>query len=380
MNMNSATSEHDTSPAVNFLDEREDSAHRVDAEPSTARKAPQADSHGPNQPYRSNRGLARRLLITAVLLIAFVALAFSAMQLWNYVQSYESTDDAEVDGYISPISSRISGTITAVFVDDNQRVKAGQPLVQLDPRDYQVAVEQAGAQLAQAQADANSARQQYVAATAKIRQGQAQDYQAQRDLQRFSALLNQGVAPQAQYDQYHATALVDAANVNVARADAASALRTIASRQAQVDAARATLHQALLNLSYARILAPANGIIGKRTGQLGQRIDPGESLMALTQTDDLWVTANFKETQLARMGAGQAVTIHVDALGGDFGGHVQSMPGATGSLYGLLPPENATGNYVKVVQRLPVRIIFNGGQDLSRLRPGMSVEPTVWLK
>ena len=185
---------------------------------------------------------------------------------------------------------------------------------------------------------------------------------------------------QAEYDQYNATARVQSADLSAAQADAASAQRTIASRQAQVEAAQAALNQANLNLSYTRIMAPAGGIIGKRTGELGQHVDPGQSLMALTQVNDLWVTANFKETQLKRMRPGEPVTIRVDALGRDFRGHVQSMPGATGSLYDLLPPENATGNYVKVVQRLPVRILFDAGQDLSRLRPGMSVEPTVWLK
>jgi membrane fusion protein, multidrug efflux system len=380
MDVDRLTSEHDSSPAFDLLfDDPDHTAGRDNAEPSP-QPYPEADNDGPDGPPRRIGTLVRRPLLAAVMLIALAALAFGGLHLWNYLQSYESTDDAEIDAHISPISSRISGTIAAVYVENNQRVKAGQRLLQLDPRDYQVAVEQARAQLAQSQADANSARQQYVAANAKIRQGQAQDYQAERDLRRYSALLNQGVAAQAQYDQYDATARVDAANVSADQADAASARRVIASRQAQVKEALANLDQALLNLSYTKITAPANGIIGKRTGELGQRIDPGESLMALTQTDDLWVTANFKETQLARMRPNQAVTIHVDALGHDFRGYVEDMPGATGSLYSLLPPENATGNYVKVVQRLPVRILFDPGQDLSRLRPGMSVEPSVWLK
>ena len=148
---------------------------------------------------------------------------------------------------------------------------------------------------------------------------------------------------------------------------------------AQVRQAQANLDQAELNLGYTRITAPAAGIIGNRSAQLGQRVQPGQSLMALTQ-NQLWVTANFKETQLARMRPGQPAAIHVDALGRDFKAQVENMPGATGSLYDLLPPENATGNYVKIVQRLPVRIIFDRGQDLTQLRPGMSVEPKVWLR
>lgn len=378
MNLDGINSEHEIPPASVLFDEPNHSGYPP--EPSGMQSRPETDSGSPNPPRRRASAWLRRPLLGAVVLIALVATAFGGLHLWNFLQSYQSTDDAEVQAYISPISSRVSGTITAVYVEDNARVKAGQPLVRLDPRDYQVAVEQAQAQLAQAQADANSARQQYVAAIAKIRQGEAQNYQAQRDFQRLSVLFNEGVAARAQYDQYRATALVNAANVNADEADAASSRRLIASREAQVKEAQATLHQALLNLSYTRIAAPADGIIGKRTGQLGQRVDPGESLMALTQTDDLWVTANFKETQLARMRPGQAVTIYVDALARDFRGRVQSMPGATGSLYSLLPPENATGNYVKVVQRLPVRIVLDPGQDLSRLRAGMSVEPSVWLR
>jgi membrane fusion protein, multidrug efflux system len=335
-----------------------------------------------DQPPRS--ALAERLRrwsASRIILAALVAaiLSVGGFQLWKYVQSYQDTDDAQVDGYLDPVSSRINGTISAVYVDNNQSVKAGQLLVQLDPRDYQVAVEQARAQLVQAQADVNSARQQYVAAIATVRQAEAQNYLAQRNAQRYTQLINLKVVSQSEFDQYDATARAQAATVNTDEAAAASALRTIASRAAQVQAARAALDQAELNLSYTRITAPADGVIGNRSAQLGQRIQPGQSLMALTQ-EQLWVTANFKETQLARMRPGQAVTIHLDALGRDFEGHIDNMPGATGSLYDLLPPENATGNYVKIVQRLPVRIAFDRGQDMTQLRPGMSVEPKVWLR
>ena len=232
---------------------------------------------------------------------------------------------------------------------------------------------------AQAQADVNSARQQYVAAVATVRQAEAQNYLAQRNAQRSTRLIKLNVVSQSEFDQYEATARAQAATVKTDEATAASAQRTIASREAQVQAAQAALDQAELNLRYTRITAPAAGVIGNRSAQLGQRVQPGQSLMALTQ-DQLWVTANFKETQLARMHPGQQVTVHVDALGRDFKGHVENLPGATGSLYDLLPPENATGNYVKIVQRLPVRITFDGGQKLAQLRPGMSVEPKVWLR
>jgi membrane fusion protein (multidrug efflux system) len=219
-----------------------------------------------------------------------------------------------------------------------------------------------------------------VSAVSTIRQADAQNYLAQRNAQRYAELIKLNVVSQSEFDQYDATARAQAATVKVDDAAAASAQRAIASHEAQVQAAQAALDQAQLNLSYTRIIAPADGIIGNRSAQLGQRVQPGQSLMALTQMDNLWVTANFKETQLARMRRGRPVVIHVDALGRDYKGHVENMPGATGSLYDLLPPENATGNYVKIVQRLPVRILFDHGQDLSPLRPGMSVEPKVWLR
>ena len=347
-----------------------------------------ADDRHSDEPQPSNpaetRPAPRRCRLRLILLGAIaVLLCGGGFKLWNYLQSYESTDDAEVDGYLDPISARISGTVVAVYVNNNQRVKAGQLLVQLDPRDYEVALEQAQAQLAQAKADLNSARQQYVSAVATIHQAEAQNYLAQRNEQRFAELLKLQVVSQSDFDQYFATARADAATVKVDEAAAASAQRTIGSREAQVRQDQAVVNQAELNLGYTRITAPATGIIGNRSAQLGQRVQPGQSLMAVTQTNnasDLWVTADFKETQLARMRHGQPATLHVDALGRDFKGHVLSMPGATGALYELLPPENATGNYVKIVQRLPVRITFDPGQDLRHLRPGMSVEPTVWLR
>jgi membrane fusion protein, multidrug efflux system len=344
----------------------------------TDEPAEENDVEHPTTPAASSRPrrLTRLLLIT----IAAAILSLGGVQFWKFLQSYQDTDDAQVDGYLDPISTRINGTVSAVYVDNNKSVKAGQLLLQLDPRDYQVAVEQARAQLAQAQADFNSARQQYVSAVATIHQAEAQNYLAQRNAARYTELIKLQVVSQSDFDQYDATARAQAATVKVDEAAAASAERTIASKEAQVQAAQAALDQAQLNLSYTRIIAPADGIIGNRSAQLGQRVQPGQSLMALTQMDNLWVTANFKETQLARMRPGQPVVISVDSLGRDYKGHVENMPGATGSLYDLLPPENATGNYVKIVQRLPVRILFDGGQDLSRLRPGMSVEPTVWLR
>ncbi len=320
----------------------------------------------------------RRILLLALLLLAIGALAPFA---WSYLQSYESTDDAQIDGHIDPLSSRIDGTVVSVHPEDDDRVKKGELLVEIDPRDYEVAVEQAKARLGLALAQIASAKQDYAAALANVREADATNFKAQRDARRYTILLDQQVVPQEQYDQYTATARVDAAKVDSAQEAAGSALKAIAARQADADAAKAALDQALLNLSYTKIYAPANGIVGKRAVQLGSRIQPGQTLMFVTETDDIWVTANFKETQLARMHRGEKVTIHVDTFGRNYRGYVAHMPGASGDRFSLLPPENATGNYVKVVQRLPVRIVFEPGQDPDhQLHPGMSVEPTVWLQ
>jgi membrane fusion protein, multidrug efflux system len=320
----------------------------------------------------------RRVLLAALLVLAAAAVAPSV---WNYLQSYESTDDAQIDGHIDPLSSRINGTVIRVHAEDDDRVKAGELLVEIDPRDYEVAVAQAKARLELSLAQVASAKQDYAAALANTREGEAANFKAQRDAQRFAVLLDRQVVAQSEYDQYIATARVDAAKVDSYRQAAGSALKTIAAREADVDAARAALDQALLNLSYTKIYAAANGIVGKRSVESGSRIEPGQTLMFVTETDEIWVIANFKETQLARMHRGQKVAIHIDTFGRNYQGYVRNLPGASGDRFSLLPSENATGNYVKVVQRLPVRIMFDAGQDPEhRLHPGMSVEPTVWLR
>ncbi|MEA2648173.1 MAG: rane fusion protein multidrug efflux system [Candidatus Binataceae bacterium] len=377
--------EANTQLALEGLRERAgDSDDRLEA----LRKNPDAEldrrielpprDHGISSGDRWFRRIGKRAVAITLLVLALAAIA---PFVWNYLQSYESTDDAQIDGHIDPLSSRIDGTVIAVHAEDDDRVKAGELLVEIDPRDYEVAEESARARLGLALAQVASAKQDYAAALANIREAAASNYKAQRDAQRYVALFNQGVVAQDQYDQYTAGARVDAAKVDSAREAAGSALKTIAARQADADAAKAALDQALLNLSYTRIYAPANGIVGKRAVQLGSRIQPGQTLMFVTETDNIWVTADFKETQLARMKRGERVTIHVDTFGRNYHGYIENMPGASGDRFSLLPAENATGNYVKVVQRLPVRILLQSGEDPDHLlHPGMSVEPTAWLR
>jgi len=382
---------------------------------------------------------------TLVSLVALVILLIAGYFVWEYLESYESTDDAYVDGHIDPISSRISGHVVGVYVENTWSVVEHQTLVDLDPRDYEVALAQARAALAQAQAglqatspnvpiarttentnvatadlavssaeaDVLAARQQYQAALADLQQAEANETNAAAEEARYRALVDEQEVSREIYDERLTTLKGARAIVAARRASAEAARKTVdqraatleqartraaearensprqvavqhanvETRRADVKAAQARVHQALLNLSYCKIFAPVAGIIGDKTIEVGSEVAPGQEMFAITDLNHIWVTANFKETQIRNMHPRQSVTIHVDALSQDFDGYLENMPGATGSQYSLLPPENATGNFVKVVQRLPVRIRFKPNQPhAERLRPGMSVEPKVWVK
>jgi membrane fusion protein, multidrug efflux system len=322
----------------------------------------------------------RRPARLVLALVVTIALGVAGLHIWNFLQSYEWTDDAEIDGHLDPISTRVDGTVVAVYVEDTYHVKAGQPLVDLDARDYEVEVAHAAAELAQAQQATRAAQQNYDLSVANVAAAIATNNKAQLDVARYRQLLKGQVIARETYDEIAKIGKVDAAAVKADRASVAAAARLIGQAKAGVQSAQAALDRARLNLSYTHIVAPASGVVGDKTVQVGQRIQPGQQLMTVVNLDDIWITADFRETQLRRMRRGQPVTVHVDTTGRDYRGYIEGMPGATGELYSLLPPENATGNYVKVVQRLPVRIRLYPGQDPGRrLRPGMSVEPTVWL-
>jgi membrane fusion protein (multidrug efflux system) len=378
------------------------------------------------------------------LILGIVVLLVVGFFLWRYLNSYEDTDDAQIDGHLNSVSARVSGHVLKLLVDDNQYVAAGTPLVEIDPKDYQVALDKAKADYADALAMADAARvnvpitsvnttsqtstaqadienanagiaaarQQYAAANAQLAEAQANNVKAQNDLARYKQLVAKEEISQQQYDQAVAAANASAAAVDAARASASAAehqvrqaqskllqaqanLRAAAtgpqqiasirsraqSAQAQADQKKAALEQAQLNLQYTVIISPVNGVVTSRTVEIGQNVSIGQELMRVINLDDIWVTANFKETQLRHMQVGQKVTIHVDTNGKDYNGHVQSIAGASGAVTSLLPPENATGNYVKVVQRIPVKITFDPGETREHvLRPGMSVEPKVWIK
>jgi membrane fusion protein (multidrug efflux system) len=375
-----------------------------------------------------------------------VIVALVAAGIWWRSTYSEDTDDAQVNGHLIQVSSRIAGQVLKVDVQENQVVKAGDTIAELDPSDYQVAVENAEAALASAEANAAAAdvavpiatantgsnltsagadvsgtqagvaqaEKQLESAKARVAQAQANSTKAQADLERYKPLVEKDVISKQQWDA--AVAAADAAKAALADASAgqqaaADGIRVAHEREAQAQAglkyaqtgpqqvaaqsarakqalaqvkqAQAQLDQAKLNLSYTRIVAPAAGIITRKSMEINQNVSTGQNLLTLVSLEDLWVTANFKETQLRHMSAGQAVEIAVDATGKTYHGKVTQVGGATGSVLSLFPPENATGNYVKVVQRVPVRVDFT---DLAKedpdhqLRPGLSVEPKVRVK
>jgi len=420
------------------------------AEENPARSVPQASGDSPvdasplrDRDYtsqtRPNPKRARNIVILAVIAVVLVASVF----LWRWLSSYESTDDAQADVHLYPVSARISGYVVKVNVDDNQWVEKGTVLVEVDPKDYEVAVAQAQANLASAEATAQSlnitvpitsvntssqlksaasdienanagiiaAERQLTATHAQLEEAQANDVRAQDDLHRYKLLVDKREVAEQIYDQALAAAKSSTAAVAAARANESAAQQfvqqarsrlvqadanhqsaetgpqQVSSTRARVRAAiadvgqrRALLEQAELNLQYTKIVAPVTGEVNK-TVVVGLNVQPGQQLLTVVPLDEVWVTANFKETQLKHMRVGQRAEIHVDSTGQTLRGRVNSIAGATGPLFSLLPPENATGNYVKIVQRVPVKIILDPGENRDRqLRPGMNVVPDVYLR
>lgn len=396
---------------------------------------------------------------TRIIVIGALVVVLAGIAGWWHYSGIESTDDAQIDGHIHQVASRAPGTVLEVAVRENQRVKAGQVLVRIDPRDYEVALARARADLADARSTADAARvnvpiaaattsgqfsaakarvgnaeagiaaaarevdaakASLAAAEARLKQLTVEAQRAARDRDRLKPLFEKDEVSRQQYDAAvtgaeaaaaaaeSATAAVSQARQNVALAEArqqqsegalataradlqgaatapeqVSATRSRASSaEARVQMAEAAVKQAELMLSYTTVKAPVDGVIGRKSVEIGQVVQAGQPLFAVVSLDDLWVTANFKETQLAHMRPGQGADVEVDAFGGrDFKAHVDSVGAATGARFSLLPSENATGNFVKVVQRLPVKIVFDPGQDPEHLlRPGMSVNATVRLR
>jgi membrane fusion protein (multidrug efflux system) len=402
---------------------------------------------------RKGRRFRRVVIVIAVLAVVVVA----GVYLWRYFNTFESTDDAQIDGHINAVSARVTGNVIAINAEDEQLVNAGDVLVKLDPKDYEVAVARAEADLADAEAALESSRtdipitstntssqlksahasrgdatasllsaQRLLTAAqarldssqAQVREGEANLRRVKDDVARYKLLVDKVEIPRQTYDiavetEAAGQATVDArraavreaeqniavaqsaivqANERIKQADATVESAQTAPQQVLVSRARAKsatailaqrkalLDQAKLNLKYCTIVAPVTGIVGKKTVELGENVSPGEQMMAVVPLDDIWVTANFKETQLSRMRPGQKVRFTVDAYDRTYSGQVVAVGGASGSRFSVIPPENATGNYVKVVQRIPVRINLDAGQNADHLlRPGMSVDPKVFF-
>jgi membrane fusion protein, multidrug efflux system len=418
--------------------------------------APPARDDGKKKRSNLRRKRTIRIVVLAVIVLAIIV----AIPVYAYYSVRESTDDAQVDGHVVPISPRIAGTIISVLVNDNQPVRADQELVRLDPADYQVALDQAraslassqatttesqenvpittinttsevrtsGTQVEQAQAAVSSARQAVDAARARLTsanatlaQKEANRVKAQKDLARFKDLVAKDEISKQDYDAAVAAAQANDADVDSARAQVVGAQHSleqsgaeleeakarlgtatvqqrqseqVRSRQQAVSVARfkqaqaaveqrkADLEQAQLNMGYTVLKAPVDGIVSRKNAEPGMQVSAGQQIMALVPLDDVWITANFKETQLKKMRVGQSVQIEVDTYGSSrkYRGHIDSIAAASGAKFSLLPPENATGNYVKVVQRVPVKIVLEPGENRDhRLLPGMSVTPTVLL-
>src|SRR5712692_10389546 len=406
------------------------------------RKREPSAKPGGEKPESASGVSSRRFSRWILLLSAAIAVSGASLW-WVHSQNYESTDDAQIEGHLDLVSSRISGTVLSINpkVENNRFVEAGTLLMELDPRDYAAKLEHAKANLGtrtdearaaqvtvpivdasafgllhsaeaakeQALASVDSEQANLVAAQHKLRQDEAIYARAERDRVRSQALVEKHEISRSDYDARETEAAAAAQAVEADRAaitsreqKIAEARSVVVQREAQIEAARiapqqvtdaraksdsaaghleqarADLHTAQLNLSYTKIYAPVSGVIGRKTVELGHRVQPGQGLLVIVPVDDIWITANFKETQLKRMRPGQLVTIRVDTFGRDYQGKVESLPGAAGPLFSLFPPENSTGNYVKVVQRFPVRIRLDKDQDSEQLlRPGMSVEPTV---
>jgi len=390
------------------------------------------------------RTAQRKTRIKKIAPVVLVVLAVGALLWWLHARQYEDTDDAQIDGHISQIGPRIGGYISAVHVEDNQEVQQGQSLVEIDPRDYEVALARAQAEFADSQAQAAAARysvpitsvataSQTASARAEINNAQATlaaaqknldaskakehaatatNAKAQADVERYKPLVERDVISKQQYDAAVATATSTAADVQSAHdgviaseagitqaearlAQAQANLRSALTGPRQVNVTeehansalstaaknKAALEQAQLNVQYTKITSPLHGIVGHRTAEVGQYVQAGQALMSLVDVDNVWITANFKETQLKYMKPGQPVDVRVDATGRDYKGKVLAIGGASGARFSLFPPENATGNYVKVVQRIPVRIALDPDQNKDHLlRPGMSVEPKVKVR
>ena len=369
----------------------DDSSSRQDEDQSQDDDEDDGDEDGGDE--EQGPPIWKRPLYIVIGLLVLAALIVAGVLYWLHARQYESTDDAFIDGYISRVSAQVAARVTQLEVRDNETVTAGQVILRLDPRDYQVKVEQAKAQRAQAAAELDQARAQLQLqqanldqARAQVRVAQADLGQQQSDLARYRAIDPKAITKQ-QLDTSNAQTKSAAARLDSAKQAVGGAQAQIEAQKAQIEASTANLGaadvavaNAELQLSYTEVTAPQNGKVTNRSVDVGNYVNPGQALLAIVPSE-MWVTANFKETQLAEIKIGQHVRVSVDACpDAEIAAHVQSFQAGTGAVFSSLPAENATGNYVKVVQRLPVKIVFDHAVDNCRLAPGLSVEPRVTVR
>lgn len=371
---------------------RHTEAAKEEAKHHFAPERDQDSQEGGEKSQRKKRRSPFKWIIVAV--VVLLVAGFFGFRHWQYASAHESTDDAYTTNHIHQISPRINGTVQRVLIDDNERVKAGQVLVELDPRDYEVSLRQAQANLNSAEAAVAQAEAQLQVAKANVGQAQANQASAQANADNVNAdqkrdielLKKHVISPQ---DMDHANeaarsgnASLAAAKKQVAGAEAQVALADaqLKAGHAQVQQAQEAVEQAELNLSYTKIASPADGQVGQRTVESGNRVQPGQGLMAVSEPE-IWVLANLKETQMEKVRVGQPVAIRIDAFPHqEFSGWVDSVQPGSGATYALLPPDNATGNFIKIVQRVPVKIVFDPGslgEATGRIVPGLSCEPSI---
>lgn len=419
------------------MPDRENASPESSSSP-TRNSATESPAATPPRVYPRRRSHKRWIIVASM-----VVLLVGGIFLWHYLSGFETSDDAQVDVHLYPVSARIPGYVQAVYVQDNEYVQEGTTLVEIDPKDYQVAVARAQANLETAEASARAlnidvpissvdtasqleftssdienakaaiaaGEKQVAAAQARIQEAEAESVKARDDVQRYHLLVTKDEVPEQTYDYAVAAAQTDIAAVAAAKADEATAVQNVEEAQsrlveamarhqsaetgpqrvastraralaalADVSEKRAELERAKLNLDYTKILAPVTGEVNKKA-VVGLNVEPGEQLLTVVPLAQVWITANFKETELKHMRLGQRVEITCDSDGRTYQGHVDSIAGATGPVFSLLPPENATGNYVKIVQRIPVKIVLDPGEDHDhQLRPGMNVEAKVFVR
>jgi len=345
-------------------------ATTMEPKTETPARGQAAPATPPSSRPTSGPGRSRRVVFAVMGVVLVGLLAFGARKWW-FGRSHVSTDNAQVDGHIVPILPKVGGFVAEVRVQENESVKAGDTLVVLDDRDYRARLAQTEAELVALLATVSS-RTRVGQADAAVAQATANALKAHADLARIEPLAAQNVVSDQQLDAARAAAA--AADAQLAAAQAA-----LLGADARVAGARAARDQAALQLSYTRIMAPASGVVSKKSVEIGQLVQPGQPLMSVVPLDDVWVVANLKETETADVTPGDSAEVTVDAYGGiKFRGHVESLAPATGAKFSLLPPDNATGNFTKVVQRIPVRIRLDGAPDPAHpLRPGMSVVATI---